>query len=434
MTTTQVQSKVRLAIKWSRKGILTIFVAYLIMLVGFREFNLSPVDLAVAPYQYSILDWELTHLPDKWTHKIAGLWSINSSATQDEKLTQVKEFFDLGINLHRLEQQTIFPNRPSEGQSPQPEVYPNLIENIDNIKERREFLQSSVEETIERAIANTLKEEGLSILIGVFPPVDTVFTRSPHVLILSPRDRIERQQDILLNPGLSVLDKEEIEDQIVFEKQDLSVYIEDTGGVAVYPSVVSDIFGLQNATDISSHEWIHHWLLFKPLGQSFWNNTEMASLNETVATLAGKELGDKVFTSLTGKEVNQTMPSPTKPLDSDSFDFRAEMQQTRMQAEALLSAGNIEEAEAYMEERRQLFVANQYLIRKLNQAYFAFHGTYAASAASISPIGDQVQELRDRSESLENFLNTVSRFSTYQEFLDHLEKLRELEEEKNDNK
>ena len=426
MTTIQVQSKVELTMKWSRKGILTIFVAYLIMLIGSREFNLSPVDLAVAPYQYSILDWELTHLPDKWTHKIAGLWPINSSATQDEKLTQVEEFFNLGINVHRLEQQTIFLNQTSEGQNPQPEVDPTLLEDIGNIKERREFLQASVEETIERAIENTLKEEGLSFLIGVFPPVDTVFTKSPHVLILSPRDRIERQQDILLNPGLSELEKEAIENQIFFQKPDLSVYIADTGGIAVYPSVVSDIYGLENATDISSHEWIHHWLLFRPLGQSFWNNTDMASLNETVATLAGKELGDKVFTSLTGKEVNQAMPPPSKLLDPDVFDFRAEMQQTRMQAEALLSAGNIEKAEEYMEERRLLFVANQYLIRKLNQAYFAFHGTYAASAASISPIGYQVQELRDRSESLENFLNTVSRFSTYEEFLDHLEQLREL--------
>ena len=426
MTTIQVQSKVELTMKWSRKGILTIFVAYLIMLIGSREFNLSPVDLAVAPYQYSILDWELTHLPDKWTHKIAGLWPINSSATQDEKLTQVEEFFNLGIKVHRLEQQTIFLNQTSEGQNPQPEVDPTLLEDIGNIKERREFLQASVEETIERAIENTLKEEGLSFLIGVFPPVDTVFTKSPHVLILSPRDRIERQQDILLNPGLSELEKEAIEDQIFFQKPELSVYIADTGGIAVYPSVVSDIYGLENATDISSHEWIHHWLLFRPLGQSFWNNTDMASLNETVATLAGKELGDKVFTSLTGKEVNQAMPPPSKLLDPDVFDFRAEMQQTRMQAEALLSAGNIEKAEEYMEERRLLFVANQYLIRKLNQAYFAFHGTYAASAASISPIGYQVQELRDRSESLENFLNTVSRFSTYEEFLDHLEQLREL--------
>jgi len=426
LTTIQVQSKVELTMKWSRKGILTIFVAYLIMLIGSREFNLSPVDLAVAPYQYSILDWELTHLPDKWTHKIAGLWPINSSATQDEKLTQVEEFFNLGIKVHRLEQQTIFLNQTSEGQNPQPEVDPTLLEDIGNIKERREFLQASVEETIEREIENTLIEEGLSFLIGVFPPVDTVFTKSPHVLILSPRDRIERQQDILLNPGLSELEKEAIEDQIFFQKPELSVYIADTGGIAVYPSVVSDIYGLKNAADISSHEWIHHWLLFRPLGQSFWNNTDMASLNETVATLAGKELGDKVFTSLTGKEVNQAMPPPSKLLDPDVFDFRAEMQQTRMQAEALLSAGNIEKAEEYMEERRLLFVANQYLIRKLNQAYFAFHGTYAASAASISPIGYQVQELRDRSESLENFLNTVSRFSTYEEFLDHLEQLREL--------
>ena len=231
-------------------------------------------------------------MPDKWTRKIVGLWSIDSNATQDEQLTQVKEFFELGITLHRLEQQTIFPIHPSEAENPQPEVDPTLIEDIAKIKERRKSLQASVEETIERAIENTLKEEGLSLLIGVFPPVDTVFTRSPHVLILSPRNRIERQQDILLNPGLSGLKKEEIEDQIFFHKQDLSVYIEDTGGIAVYPSVVSDIFGLQNAIGISSHEWIHHWLLFKPLGQSFWNNTEMASLNETVATLAGKGLGE----------------------------------------------------------------------------------------------------------------------------------------------
>jgi hypothetical protein len=82
-----------------------------------------------------------------------------------------------------------------------------------------------------------------------------------------------------------------------------------------------------------------------------------------------------------------------------------------------------------MEERRQLFIANGYPIRKLNQAYFAFHGTYAASAASISPIGDQVQKLRDNSDSLSDFLRTVSGFGTYLEFLDHLNMLPATPEE-----
>ena len=77
-----------------------------------------------------------------------------------------------------------------------------------------------------------------------------------------------------------------------------------------------------------------------------------------------------------------------------------------------------------MEERRRFFVANGYLIRKINQAYFAFHGTYATSPASVSPIGDQLRELRSHSTSLEDFLRTVARFGTYQEFLDHLDEVR----------
>lgn len=152
----------------------------------------------------------------------------------------------------------------------------------------------------------------------------------------------------------------------------------------------------------------------------------MASLNETVASLAGLELGDKVFASLTGNVVDRTQQLTTTTTKPDEFDFRSEMRQTRLKAEEYLAAGRIEEAETYMEERRQLFVANGYPIRKLNQAYFAFHGTYAASAASISPIGDQVQQLRDHSTSLDHFMKTVSGFGTHQEFQDYLNKLPDI--------
>ena len=99
------------------------------------------------------------------------------------------------------------------------------------------------------------------------------------------------------------------------------------------------------------------------------------------------------------------------------------MRETRLRADELLAAGNIEEAEVYMEERRRVFVENGHLIRKLNQAYFAFYGTYATSAASVSPIGGQMEELRRRSGSVGEFLKTVAEFGTYQEFLDYLEGL-----------
>ena len=73
-----------------------------------------------------------------------------------------------------------------------------------------------------------------------------------------------------------------------------------------------------------------------------------------------------------------------------------------------------------MEERRQFLDDNGYFIRKINQAFFAFHGSYATGAASVSPIGDQLQDLRDGSETLEEFIKTVGRFERVKDLVDYL--------------
>jgi hypothetical protein len=101
------------------------------------------------------------------------------------------------------------------------------------------------------------------------------------------------------------------------------------------------------------------------------------------------------------------------------------MRKTRLRVEELLAAGKVEEAEAYMEQRRQKLVEMGYYIRKLNQAYFAFYGSYAAGkgwAAETNPIGEQMHSLRERSPSLPDFLSTVARMSTYQNLQDELTK------------
>ena len=76
-----------------------------------------------------------------------------------------------------------------------------------------------------------------------------------------------------------------------------------------------------------------------------------------------------------------------------------------------------------MEERRQFMWENGYRIRKLNQAYFAFHGAYAdqpggAAGAVEDPIGDAVRNLRAQSPSLAAFLNRVSWMWTYEQLQD----------------
>jgi len=68
-----------------------------------------------------------------------------------------------------------------------------------------------------------------------------------------------------------------------------------------------------------------------------------------------------------------------------------------------------------MEEKRQYLASMGYYIRKLNQAYFAFHGTYGDSPASISPIGAELKQLREQSASLKAFLDTAAAMTSRQD-------------------
>jgi hypothetical protein len=107
------------------------------------------------------------------------------------------------------------------------------------------------------------------------------------------------------------------------------------------------------------------------------------------------------------EEILEPSPSPPAP----EFDFSTEMRRTRMVVDELLELGFVEAAESYMEMRRQTFVENGFSLRVLNQAYFAFHGSYGTGAASTSPIGPQLQQLRAQSRSLRDFLETVRWFT-----------------------
>jgi hypothetical protein len=89
------------------------------------------------------------------------------------------------------------------------------------------------------------------------------------------------------------------------------------------------------------------------------------------------------------------------------------MHVTRLEADRLLAEGRVEEAEAYMEIRRQFFLENGYLIRKLNQAYFAFHGSYAAEPGGAADsagaaLGEQLRKLKEKTLSYAQFMRLVA--------------------------
>ena len=70
-----------------------------------------------------------------------------------------------------------------------------------------------------------------------------------------------------------------------------------------------------------------------------------------------------------------------------------------------------------MEQRRHLFVQRGYNIRRLNQAYFAFHGTYADSPGSVSPIGPQLDALFKKTGSLRAFVTVIEDVASFDEYI-----------------
>ncbi len=92
------------------------------------------------------------------------------------------------------------------------------------------------------------------------------------------------------------------------------------------------------------------------------------------------------------------------------------MQRVRQKVDVLLAQGKIEEAEAYMEAERLKLVEKGYNLRRLNQAYFAFHGSYALSPGSVDPTGPQIRQLRAASPSLKSFLDKIGWLNSYADY------------------
>ena len=395
-----------------RKTLLVMGLVVLLIVVGKGGPQISAVDVAAAPYSYNLIKWEITHLPAKWWHKA---WYTITRRTKDreERLALVREFFRIGEELAQLERAR------GEDDNPNSVETQGHSSSLEELRNRQRDLKAHVEEAAESEVSAVLAEEGLASWKGfIFPPVDVVFGGTPQVLTVSPRERIELAKTVLLNPDIDVTEMEALENKI-FVEEELSALVVGIGGLATYPSIVSAQSGLLHATKTTTHEWLHQFLFFRPLGRNYWSTPEMTTLNETAVTLASEELADRVYEAITGEKLDKPLK---KEEEEGAFSFGREMRQTRLRVEELLALGMVEEAESYMKRRRQLFLNRGYHIRKLNQAYFAFFSVYADNPASISPIHDELVRFRATTGSVGDFIRQIARFGSYPEFKISLER------------
>ncbi len=300
---------------------------------------------------------------------------------------------------------------------------------LDELYARRQDLAPLAEAIIQAQVSQVLAELGFTAIGQPVPNVWYHSTPLPMALIVSPRDRIEQTANISIYTEITVDEQVSLETE-VDAGLDVSSLVVPVGGVGVYPTMVMRSTNLNWIANTVAHEWIHNYLTLRPLGVLYNNTPELRTMNETTASIAGDEIGalviEKFYPELMPSASNTTLDLVSLPLDRPNpgdlprppFDFRAQMHETRIHVDALLAEGKIEEAEAYMEERRQIFLRNGYLLRKINQAYFAFYGAYAdtpGGAAGEDPVGPAVRALREQSDSLANFVNRISWMSNFEQ-------------------
>lgn len=343
---------------------------------------------------------------------------FNKGERVEDKVGVVVEYFNLIEQIKSLEAEIAAVNAGYKAVD-----LASLESELDRLQQQKAALTDGVEKIIAEQIKEVLAEQGIyhpldnyiKWKVG-FPPLIFRLEPPPHLLVVSPRDRIESLKEIHLQQDLSVAAMESIEEQA--DKLGVSSLVVGLGGLGTYPTFIIDTASLQFTIETATHEWLHNYLAFKPLGFLYLldltgisRNYEIATINETVVGIVSKEIGTIVYQKFYSDYEN----SPQAPVEEPEVDFNQEMREIRQIVDTYLAQGEISQAEEYMEQKRQYLASMGYYIRKLNQAYFAFHGTYADSPTSISPIGAELKQLREQSASLKYFLDTVAVMTSRQD-------------------
>lgn len=379
----------------------------------------KPVDkvrLFTAGFEYDYIAWTLGAVREK-----TGQAQVNAlqRLTPQQQSEVVIRYFDIvrELEITRAQVHILYSD---------PRVTDVEAETADLLARQHQFentlndLAALTESILQHQVSQVLDDAGLGFLAQQVPPVLFHSTPLPTALIVSPRDTIRQDVNISLLADLGLAEVTKLESKVE-AYMNVSALVEDVGGIGVYPTMVQRASSLEWTLDTIAHEWTHNYLTLHPLGLLYDKTPELRTMNETTASIVGTEISyavmERFYPNYAAKKSRVNIGA-SRATDVSYFDFYHEMHVTRVRVDELLANGKIEEAEAYMEERRIEFVKNGYVIRKLNQAYFAFHGAYAEvseGAAGQDPVGPAVRALRQQSQSLAEFLKRMARMNSVED-------------------
>ncbi|MFZ8845230.1 hypothetical protein [Thermoflexus sp.] len=395
-----------MGVRWLRIGLSLGLVALLTLSLPASELSRSletRLTLLLQGESFYFPEWALQAWAEKLLLSVANPQAFLDDETQRRAVRRyLQRLSEAREAAAALEREVSAPTPP------EPEAIAALRRQWEAAHGRAQALRPLAEAILSEQLGVILAHEGLALLGQPIPPVQIRLTAMPNLLVLSPRERIALITSFPLRADLTADEMDRLERR-VDGQLNLSSLVVPLGGLAFYPAMIMEATGLPELTEIIAHEWTHHWLFMGPLGW-FYDRPEARTINETVADLAGKAMGRAWLARFYPEDLPSppadAAPAPAPP-ERPAFDFGRELAKTRTVVERLLAQGEVRRAELYMEARRRVFVAHGYALRKLNQAYFAFYGAYAAeegAAGAEDPIGPRVRRLWAQSPSLRAFL------------------------------
>jgi hypothetical protein len=398
------------------RALIVLFLATMILAQSILPYGglSSQVRSITRAIEFDFGTWTLDAIVEKFSN-----WALSLQLfiPQEQQSNLVMEYLSQVERYNLLNAQVLLIFADPEIPNPNAASLSLRLER-DQVAQRLKGLAPLAESILQTQLMSVINDVDLGILGQVLPPSLYRTSEIPYSLVVSPRTEIKQAFDISLEPGLVTETMERIERQ-VFNNLDYAALVVPIGGIGTYPTMIMQTTNIVWLTEVIAHEWVHNYLTVRPLGMNYLTSAELRTLNETVASLAGKELGrmilERYYPDFLPPDVeaakgNASLSQPEP--DPNAFDFRKEMRITRIEVDQLLAQGEVQNAEEYMESRRQFFWENGYLIRKLNQAYFAFYGAYndepGGGASGEDPIGPAVVAYREQFDSLGGFLNAIS--------------------------
>ena len=278
---------------WGGKAFLTLILLTL-FIPRTDSFRITPVELIAFEHLFSLVEWEAANFPKKWLHGLVNL-APGQKPSRVERLELVDEYLRVVRQASKEERRIEGASQLRSFKGADTNQSVPTDEYLRELLSRKRELRPEAEESIEAEVGAVLATLSLESRIGlIWPPVDIRFGPPPTLLVISPRDKIDMTGAVFLDPEIEPFERDEIEKR-VFDEVGYAAYVDDLAGLATFPNMVNDLYTTRTVIRTAAHEWLHSYWFFHPFGRNYFASTEMTTLNETAATLAGNEIGDIAF-------------------------------------------------------------------------------------------------------------------------------------------